>query len=50
MHFGMLGGWEWVIILVIFILLFGLGKVPNAMKDLGKSIREFRKSVGGEDE
>lgn len=45
MHFGMLGGWEWIIILVIIILLFGLGKLPKAMSDLGKSMREFRKAI-----
>lgn len=48
MQFGMLGGWEWAIILIIIILLFGVGKLPKAMADLGKSMREFRRSVSEE--
>lgn len=50
MSFGSLGGWEWIIILVIAIMLFGVGKVPRAMADLGKSFREFRKAVKDDDE
>ena len=44
MHFGGLGGWEWIIILVIVIIIFGVGKLPEIGGALGKSIREFRES------
>lgn len=37
-----LGGWEWLIILVIVIIIFGVGKLPQVGGALGKSIREFR--------
>jgi sec-independent protein translocase protein TatA len=44
MHFGGLGGWEWIIILVIVIIIFGVGKLPEIGGALGRSIREFRES------
>lgn len=44
MHFGPLGGWEWIIILAIVIIIFGVGKLPQVGGALGKSIREFREA------
>ena len=41
----MAGGWEWVIILVIVVLLFGAKKLPELAGSLGKSIKEFRKAT-----
>ncbi len=32
----------WVIILVIVLLIFGAGKLPDIGKSLGKSIKEFK--------
>ena len=49
MRFGGLGGWEWIIILVIVIIIFGVGKLPDIGGALGKSIREFRESSKGDD-
>ncbi|MFN8525049.1 MAG: twin-arginine translocase TatA/TatE family subunit [Chloroflexota bacterium] len=37
-----LGAMELIIILVIIILIFGVGKLPEVGSALGKSIREFR--------
>jgi sec-independent protein translocase protein TatA len=37
-------GWEWLIILVIVIIIFGVGKLPQVGGAIGKSIREFRES------
>ena len=45
MRFGGLGGWEWIIILVIVIIVFGVGKLPQAGAALGQSIREFRDAM-----
>jgi len=39
---GFLGGYEWIIILVVVVLLFGGRKIPELMRGLGKGIREFR--------
>ena len=50
MRFGGMGGWEWIIILVIVILLFGGSKLAGVGSALGQSIREFREAVSSKDE
>jgi sec-independent protein translocase protein TatA len=43
-------GWpEIVIILVIVLIIFGVGKLPQIGGAIGKSIKEFRKSKSGDD-
>jgi sec-independent protein translocase protein TatA len=42
--------WHWIIILVIVLLLFGTKKIRNLGPDLGAAIRDFKKSVSGDDE
>ena len=44
-----LGGWEWAILLVIVLIVFGAGKLPEIGGALGKSIREFREQSNKED-
>jgi len=39
-----------IIILVIALIVFGPGKLPELGKGLGKSIREFKKALSGEEE
>lgn len=39
--FGMPGGTEWILILLVVLLLFGGKKIPELMKGLGSGIREF---------
>ena len=41
---------ELVVILVIALLVFGAGRLPHVGNALGKSIREFKRGMGGEDE
>ncbi|MCZ2109253.1 MAG: twin-arginine translocase TatA/TatE family subunit [Dehalococcoidia bacterium] len=48
--FGSLGAPELIIIGVIVILLFGVGKLSGLGKDLGSSVKEFRKAIKDEDE
>jgi sec-independent protein translocase protein TatA len=48
MRFGGLGGWEWIIILVIVVILFGGSKLAGVGSALGQSIREFREAVSGD--
>ena len=50
MRFGGLGGWEWIIILVIVIIVFGVGKLPQVGAALGQSIREFREATTKKDD
>ena len=48
--FGMPGGIEWIIILIVALLIFGK-RLPEVMKSLGKGIVEFKKGIKGvEDE
>lgn len=49
---GRIGGWEWLIILGILLLLFGANKLPAIGRGLGEGIRNFRNSFkgGGEGE
>lgn len=42
-----LGAPELIIILVIIILIFGVGKLPEVGQALGKGIREFRGAADG---
>ena len=39
---------ELTVILVIVLLIFGVGRVPEIGKALGKGIREFRKGTSSE--
>jgi len=40
--FGGLGGWEVLLIIVAFLILFGAKKIPELARGLGKGIREFK--------
>ncbi|MBE2220984.1 MAG: twin-arginine translocase TatA/TatE family subunit [Anaerolineae bacterium] len=37
-----LGGWEWVIILIIVLLVFGVGRISKLGSEMGKGISAFR--------
>lgn len=39
-----IGAWEWVVILVVVVLLFGTRKLPELGSGLGKAISNFKKS------
>lgn len=39
---GGLRGWEWIIILIVILILFGGKKIPELMHGLGKGIRGFK--------
>jgi sec-independent protein translocase protein TatA len=45
-----LGPWELAIILVIVVIIFGVGKLPEIGGALGKGIREFRTSASTDDD
>ncbi len=47
---GMPGGWEWIVLLVLGLLLFGK-RLPDIGRSVGRSIVEFKKGIKGiEDE
>ncbi len=48
--FGFPGGYEWIILLVLGLLIFGR-RLPEVGRSLGKSIVEFKRGIKGiEDE
>jgi sec-independent protein translocase protein TatA len=47
--FGMPGGSEWLIILLIVLVVFGGKKIPELMGGLGKGIKSFKKAMNEPD-
>ena len=45
-----LGAPELIIILVVVVIIFGVGRLPEVGGALGKGIKELRKSAKGEGE
>lgn len=48
MFAGGLGMTELLVILVIVLIIFGAGKLPEIGSGLGRGMRNFRKAVSGE--
>ncbi|MCC6672949.1 MAG: twin-arginine translocase TatA/TatE family subunit [Planctomycetes bacterium] len=46
---GFLGGYEWLVVLVIALLLFG-HRIPGMARSLGSGITEFKKGLRSTDE
>jgi sec-independent protein translocase protein TatA len=46
----MLGPTELIIILIIVILLFGVGRISKISGELGKSIRAFKDGLNNDEE
>ncbi len=45
------GGWEWLIILAIVLLIFGVGRIARVGGELGKGVSAFRQGLkDGQDE
>ena len=45
-----MGPWEIGLILVVILIVFGVGKLPQVGSALGKGMRAFRKGQQGEDD
>ena len=41
--------WHWLIVLVVVLLLFGRGKIPELMGDVAKGIKSFKKGMSDDD-
>jgi sec-independent protein translocase protein TatA len=46
---GSFSVWHWLIVLVVVLLFFGRGKIPELMGDFAKGIKSFKKGMA-EDE
>ena len=38
-------GWEWIIIALVVLLLFGGKKIPELMRGLGKGVKSFKQGM-----
>jgi sec-independent protein translocase protein TatA len=47
---GNIGPLEIVVVLIIALIVFGPKRLPELGRSLGRGIREFRGSLGGNDE
>ncbi len=47
---GIVGPWQWIIIGLAILLLFGGKKLPELMKGLGTGIKEFKNATTTEEE
>lgn len=45
-----IGPWEIGLILVIILIVFGVGKLPQVSGAIGKGMRSFRRAQRGEEE
>lgn len=43
-----IGGGELIFVLVIVMIVFGAGRLPEVLGQLGRGVRTFREEVGGE--
>lgn len=41
--------WHWLIVLVVVLLVFGRGKIPELMGDMAKGIKSFKKGMAEDD-
>ena len=39
------GGYEWILILIVVLVLFGGRKIPELMRGLGRGVKEFKEGV-----
>jgi sec-independent protein translocase protein TatA len=40
--------WHILVVLIVVLVVFGAGKLPNVMGDLGKGIRNFKDGMSGD--
>ncbi|MCE3233215.1 MAG: hypothetical protein K0R98_1472 [Rickettsiaceae bacterium] len=45
----MLSIWHLLLVVVVVFILFGAGKLPTVMGDLGKGVKNLRDGLKGED-
>jgi sec-independent protein translocase protein TatA len=45
---GELSPWHWAIVIVIFVVLFGAKRLPDAARSLGRSARILKAELSGE--
>ncbi len=46
--FGNIGPWELILILVVVLVIFGPGKLPQVGESIGKAMNSFKRAQAGE--
>ncbi|MGF9562029.1 twin-arginine translocase TatA/TatE family subunit [Neorhizobium sp. JUb45] len=46
---GSFSVWHWLIVLVIVLIFFGRGKIPDLMGDVAKGIKSFKKGMADDE-
>ena len=49
MSLSSIGPWQWLIILLIIVLLFGAKKIPELAKGLGRGIKTFKSEMNSDE-
>ncbi|MDG1484515.1 MAG: twin-arginine translocase TatA/TatE family subunit [Myxococcota bacterium] len=47
--FGIPSGGEWIIVLVIVVIFFGVGKLPAVLGQMGKGVKAFKNGMNEDD-
>jgi sec-independent protein translocase protein TatA len=43
MGFGSM--WHWIVVLAVVMIVFGAGRIPQAMTDLAKGVKAFQRGM-----
>lgn len=44
-----MGVWKYILIILIIFIIFGAGKLPKVMEELGRGVRLFKKGLKEDD-
>lgn len=47
---GIPSGGEWLIVLVIIVIFFGIGKLPSVLGQMGKGVKAFKDGMNNDDD
>ena len=47
--FGLAGPWEYIIILLVVMIFFGAGKLPQVLGQMGKGVKAFKEGMNEKD-
>lgn len=48
--FGQIGATELIVILILALVIFGPGKLPEVGKAVGRSVREFKRAMSTDED
>lgn len=46
----MLSAWQIFVIIAVVLILFGAGRIPRIMKDIGSGMRAFKEGLEGDND